>query len=164
MKKRVMSWILVMLILAGSFTSCSNEGENADEPNTPAADEIAADAAEETEAETEPETAYIDTLPNTDFEGRVFKMGCPTAYNMEPEELTGEVLNDAVFEQLLNTEEKFNVEIQRVDVSNAAVQAAVQANDESFHIVTSGTSGGAAGYVLTGFVHNMYKFEDIDFT
>ncbi len=164
MKKRMMAWILVMLLLAGSFTSCSNEGENADVQNTPAVEELSADKTEEAEVETEPETAYIDTLPNTDFGGRVFKMGCPTAYNMEPEELTGEVLNDAVFEQLLNTEEKFNVEIQRVDVSNAAVQAAVQANDDSFHIVTSGTSGGAAGYVLTGFVHNMYKFEDIDFT
>lgn len=160
--KRTMSLILALLLLAGTCVSCSDEGGNTETKNTAATGNDTSAVLEETETETE--TTYIDTLPNTSFDGSTFAMGCPAAYNMEPEEVTGEGLNDAVYDQLLFTEEKFDIDIQRVDVSSASVQAAVQANDNSYHIIATNTSGGASGYVLTGLVHNMYKFDRIDFT
>ena len=166
--KRVLSMILALILLTSSVCSCgsteepsSSDSASAVTENT-AVPDAAEDAAEETEETAEPETRYIDTLPNTDFKGKTFHMGAPAAYNLEPEELTGEAINDAVYEQMIQTEDKFNVEIVRVDVTSLA--ASVQANDDSYHIVSAGTSGGASSYALSGLVQNLYNFTDIDFT
>lgn len=114
--------------------------------------------------ETEAEVPYIDTLPKKDYDGRAFHFGTLKAYNMAPEELTGETINDAVYNQLLSTRDRYNVDIQIVDVSNELVKNSVQAGDESFQIFTTGTSGGAGACVLTGLVQNLYNFDAIDFT
>jgi len=151
--------LLALLMISGSFVSCSEEGGNTETQDTAAAGDT---GISPDETETESETTYVETIPSTNYDGKTYMMGCPAAYNMEPEEVTGETLNDAVWDQLLLTKEKFNINIERVDVSMQGVQAAVQANDESYHSIATGTSG-SSGYVLGGYVHNLYKFEDMNF-
>lgn len=114
--------------------------------------------------ETEEEIPYIDTLPKKDFEGRSFYFGTFQSYHMSPEELTGETINDAVYNQILSTKDRYNVQVEIVDVSNDLVKKSVQAGDNSYHIFTTGTSGGAGACVLTGLVQNLYNYDAIDFT
>lgn len=164
--KRVLAMILALLLLTSSICSCGSTEETSspDTASQNSGDTSVTETEVETEAEEteEPEPLYIDTLPNTDFGGRTFSIGAPAAYNLEPEELTREAINDAVYEQMIQTEDKFNVDVVRVDVASLA--ASVQANDDSYHIVSAGTSGGASSYALSGLVQNLYNFDDIDFT
>ena len=64
--KRMLSFALTLLMLAGAFSACSETGKT-DADNAPvSADPQTADAAE-----TEPEeTDLLDTLPEGDFGGR----------------------------------------------------------------------------------------------
>ena len=158
--KEVLSAVLAACLLLTGFSGCGEAAkEAAPGEEAPGAQAV---PAEELPAETETETSYVDTLPVMDFDGRLFQIGADRAYRLSPEELTGETINDAVFKQMTNTKERYDTDIQIVDVSAALVKASVKAGDDAYQIVTGGTSGFASGYVLTNMVQNLYKFDRID--
>lgn len=143
--KRISTLALALLLLLSSCGGAVDETETA-----------ADTSAVETEAETGPLTemekrALVkDDLPDKDFGGMQFRISTKkgTLYEIDAEELTGDLLNDALYDRNLRIEERFNVEIVPIiteagdgntHVNN--VKQSIIAADDAFDL--------AATYVFT---------------
>lgn len=143
MKKRLPAF-LVLLALILTLPSCAGR-ERTDEPTQiPAADAPAADAAQVPAPEEE--TVIPLGIPEEDNGGRDFHMLVPTekAYEFVTE-ATGEIVNDAILERSLKTEELFNVKFSYQyelggwdtrDSYNNIIKNAVLAGDASYDVTT----------------------------
>lgn len=143
MKKRPIA-ILVLLAFLLTLSSCAatnrtDETEQTDGPATPAEDNAQTPAGEE-------ETVIPLGIPEEDNGGRDFHMLVPTekAYEFVTE-ATGEVVNDAILERSLKTEELFNIKFSYQyepggwdtrDTYNNIIKNAVLAGDSSYDVTT----------------------------
>lgn len=116
MKKRILSMLLVAMMLT-QFAACSEttseEGTVSNTDSTPA-------AAEETEAETTEEdilAAMMAEVPKEDYGGYEFIMlnnESNFAYTlMTAEELTGEGINDAIYNRNVAVAEALNIALRK---------------------------------------------------
>jgi len=151
--------ILAVLLLAQ--TGCGN---TAAEPNDNA-------AAEENPAQTEAitETEPQAEVPEADYGGTTYDiLTCGNwaadwteIYEFQATELTGEAINDAVYQRNLMAEEKYNIVISEIHnmgstgatgKGRAFVQNSVQASDQAYDLVLMGTYDcaplAAEGYLL----------------
>ena len=149
MNKRWIALFLALLLGCGSLVPCSDT-KKPKESDTETADATGT----ETEAETEPETIrYAANVPaGTDLGGMQFTV---LAYPAEDtiwydadwgaEEMTGEVLNDAVYTRMKATEDLLNVQIgvqhmkSRGDTSY--LKNSVNANDNAYQLYNAIVSG-----------------------
>ena len=131
---RKISFFLTLLMLANPvLTSCSDAGTNDSAPTSGEVSSEVEVTSEETETETE--EILTDNVPELDFGGETVTIagqksdGCS---DISSEEITGEVLNDAIFNRNAAMEERFNVSFAEplatdyTTVSNA-VKATVHA-------------------------------------
>lgn len=149
--KKPLSILLVYFIVATSIltVACSNSGVEYD--GTVSIQENSGDA--ETDNETDKRRAISDNLPETDFEGEIFRISTKegTLYEIYTEEEDGEILNDALYQRNRTVEERFNVEIVPL-ITNADdgqthvnnVKKTIIAGDDAFdlaatYVFTSGT-------------------------
>ena len=107
-------------------------------------------AADTTAVETEPvETKLTPDLPEMDFEGYTFRMMTKGLYNVHwrsidavAEELTGEPINDAVFNRNTYVSEKYNVKFEEVihtDMNPTPLaQKLIQAGEDGFDVLLHG--------------------------
>lgn len=136
--KKLLCVLLAALMLAG----CGGTAAGGSAENAPAEAEINMTPTEETEAE----TMLTDSIPSADYDGYTFHY--ITEYwegtvanrflrEMWSEELTGEALNDAVWERNQYLEEKLNIHITAADSrdSYTDVMGAVQAGDDLYQLV-----------------------------
>ena len=111
--KKSLTLLLALLMFTGTFASCGESTANADPSETTAGTQTEAPSAEETEAETEPEIS--DNLPEKDFEGYDYRMFVRDqggrGISLIAEELTGDLLNDIVFNRNLAVADRFNINI-----------------------------------------------------
>ena len=143
--KRISTLALALLLLLSSCGGVTEETEAA-----------ADTSAVETEAETGPLTemekrALVkDDLPDKDFGGMQFRISTKkgTLYEIDAEELTGDLLNDALYDRNLRIEERFNVEIVPIITEAGdgnthvnSVKQSIIAADDAFDL--------AATYVFT---------------
>ena len=143
--KRISTLALALLLLLSSCGGVTEETEAA-----------ADTSAVETEAETGPLTemekrAQVkDDLPDKDFGGMQFRISTKkgTLYEIDAEELTGDLLNDALYDRNLRIEERFNVEIVPIITEAGdgnthvnSVKQSIIAADDAFDL--------AATYVFT---------------
>ncbi|MBR5365961.1 MAG: hypothetical protein IK132_06945, partial [Clostridia bacterium] len=117
MKKRILSVILALLMIAPALTACSDKpaetGEN------PAADPTASGAIEEVTPDVDELSALEqrqlipDNLPDVKYNGRDYLVETETRklYEILSEDLTGEATNDAVYNRNLLLENRFDVHI-----------------------------------------------------
>ena len=132
MNKRIASFLLLLAMLS-SLAAC---GEGAAETETSA--EVNADntVTEETEE------VISDNLPEKDFSGKTFTSLIPawTAGLMAAEELTGEVLNDALYNRDRTVEARFNTEIVSTIVDDCSVEMknVTASGDDLYQIVSDG--------------------------
>ena len=118
MKKRLLAIALCALLLF--ISACSNSGANA-EKNDSSSDAGAISSA--LEAETEP--AWIDTLPPTDYDGYSFNLAWSTpnlSWNEiapDLDEITGDIVGEAVHQRNLLTEDKLNISIAAQPATNS---------------------------------------------
>ena len=139
--KKTLSCMLLAALLLSAFASCSS-GDGGSGETIPAADTTA--STTETESvETEPEKLTPD-LPDRDFEGYTYR-GLVRGYidshwytrDFYAEELTGEPINDAVYNRNAAVSDRFNVKIEQLDgkslgmegYARKTVQAGVDAMD-----------------------------------
>lgn len=127
-------------MLVPGLAACGDAG-TADTPNTDT-------AADTTPVETEPEKLMPD-LPDKDFGGHEFTILTRGQYNSHwssqdayAEEMTGEPINDAVYNRNASIGEKYNVTIaeaigESVD-PDASVTKAVQAGDDIYDMLLIG--------------------------
>ena len=143
--KRISTLALALLLL---LSSCGGAVDETDA----AADTTAAETTAETGPLTEMEKRALvqDDLPDKDFGGMQFRISTKKGmlYEIDAEELTGDLLNDALYDRNLRIEERFNVEIIPV-VTEAgdgnthvnSVKQSIIAADDAFEL--------AATYVFT---------------
>lgn len=106
-------WITILLV-ASMLLSMAACGSTA--PETPAE----TDTAAVIETETETEEKLTDGLPDVDCGGRSYRIATFEGYTDEffTEELTGEVENDAVFNRNARLEERFNISIEALAMTD----------------------------------------------
>ncbi len=136
--------LLAALLVAQSLsmTACGGETTETDAVET---------TATETTVETEPETAYIDTLPETDLEGYTYRMVAQHTDSRpnfaSQEELTGEVLQDAIINRKNMTMERLNIKIEEIAYEDRGkletdVSKTIRAGDDAYDIVITALSAG----------------------
>ncbi|MBQ3636775.1 MAG: hypothetical protein II953_00295, partial [Clostridia bacterium] len=168
--KGILSLLLACLLLVPSLAACGESAENADPAEKPAGSSEVSTPDEALEAEPEETTAVSDELGNPDFGGRIYTVlyrdEAEHLREITAEELTGDVINDAVFNRTVNLQKRFNMELGLLPVSegnlNNTFSNAVSAGDRSFdvgfqHMIFT-ASLAAAGVTL-----NWYSMPHLNF-
>ena len=163
--KKLLTLLLISAMLLGTFASCGESTANADE-TTPSS----ADTAVEPEAvEVIEETELTHGLPEKDFGGadyigliRTSKLTHFTA-----EEMTGEALNDAVYERNNTVSEEFGINIGFVDVEdnsgtfNNTVSQSIMAQDAAYDVIAPDYWWATE---VNGWFLNLMEMEHLDLT
>ena len=169
--KKTLSILLALAVLLPLLAACGESKENAE---TPAGDVSAPTAAEETVPPEETEEAFVgDRVPELDFGGATVTMagqGTGDAGNnnldMTVEELTGDVVRDAIYQRTLVMEERFNVSVAEplmsdyTTISNT-VKSMVTAGDDTYDFVVNQLAQTSAD-VLNGYSMNLNEIPYID--
>ncbi|MGN1346407.1 MAG: hypothetical protein ACI4V1_06455, partial [Eubacteriales bacterium] len=154
MKKNLLACVLLAALLLTSFAGCSNSTENADN-NDNSAVSSPDPTSEETVAE-EPEIT-LDTAAaqyaDRDYGGyeyRIADRGDPGSYadwqtfDVYAAELTGEVINDAVYERNVALEDAMNIKVAERAMTHSAVtstvKSSIMAGTDDYDIMTDGLS------------------------
>lgn len=139
MKYRNLSMLLALLLLASTVTACGNTAEN----------ETTATTAPETQRETtaqEARMAIPDDLPDEKFDGAAFCVLTRDRDDFVNDigvelELTGDVVDDAIYERNQRIMERFDIKLlaeyaeNNGSATHATAQAAVLAGDSSYDVV-----------------------------
>lgn len=146
MNKRILSLLLAALLLA-SATACGNNTTKTDE--TTGSSDTTADTNGGNTETAPTETALTDSLPDgLDFGGATYTIyareDLEWGTEMYVDELTGEIVNDAIYNRSRNVDERLNVAITQVTAPgiwgnetsfNEAIRSAVMAGDSSYQLV-----------------------------
>ena len=172
---KLCAWLLVLAMLA--LTACSESGTNNETPNTP-------------DGQTEANPSGGDEVPETEAEERL-KPNIPEAGDYGGDEiyflvwelpdwastvrqyrdiyaegLTGEAINDAVFNRNTLIETNYNVKItqERMNISNidSAIGKAVTSGDATYDVVYPRLYE-AAGMYQKNYFQNLMEVPHIDF-
>ena len=127
MKKhqRLMSFLLAALMIGSSLVSCSEK--SVDETQPTAQDTQAALAETEAPPDETVDPMLQDDLPEANFDGYTFRIlscefvGRELASFLMAEEVTGDAVNDALFNITTEVEDRFNVDITYINVANTGV-------------------------------------------
>ena len=125
-------------MLAGTFLTACSETTSEDPANV--SSEVSADAAETVPEEVE--VNPLEELPVEDYGGANYHILGDTNSNwwiisLNSEEITGEIINDTVYERNQFVEERYNVNVTSQETTAAVteLQMAVQANSDDYSVV-----------------------------
>lgn len=130
--KNALLWLAALTILTSSaLVSCSNAEESSDTADETTASVSGTDSESE---RLETETSYDPEVPKIDCGGRAFTIlereadvtGWWASIDVYSEGLSGEPINDAVFERNLKTEDYFNIVIQPYSVPHENFKKTLQ--------------------------------------
>ncbi|MCR5264930.1 MAG: hypothetical protein K6D94_13715 [Clostridiales bacterium] len=152
--KKILSFCLASLMIILPLVSCGENNEAA--PQQPAAADT---AAEETETNVTEEPAYEPEKADLEGFELVLLNYTPAAFNwantlITTEEQNGEVLNDAVYQRTLATEDRLGCVIREEQSGNlvSVLQKTVAAGDHLYDVAmmfdASITSGYASGFLM----------------
>ena len=168
MKKYTRQALTFLLTAAMLLPAVSCGNSSVQETDTSAA-QTEADAAETVETETE----VTCDLPDTDWGGRTFTvLGFSDGVYAErenfeiiAEEMTGEVVNDAIFTRNSNIEEKYNAVIAQSLVSDIVnkLNSSVMAGDNLYDLAFNNTHD-ICNMTNKGLLLDMYAINHMDFT
>ncbi len=168
MKKTVLVWMLVFVLLLPSFAACSESKANAEETTPTGTSGTPADAAEPEEEEPE---IGLDTAKllyaDRDYGGYNYRIadrasGDWMTFDVAAEELTGEVINDSVYNRNIVLEDTMNIKIVEVPfdgVTNNVKNSIVAAADD-YDIFTDGLNS-LAGLVTQRYILDFRKISTI---
>lgn len=162
---------LTLISVAASVLSCAEQTEESTTSTPAAASEV---TAELTDAEMR--KAIPDDLPDADYAGKQFRIitrnGCSNAHidDIFMEEMTGDVIDDAVFTRNQSVEERFNMKITVIPVVEAdeatltnMLRKSITAGSNEYdlaigHMIHMGTSA------TNGLYYNWYDIPYINFS
>lgn len=159
--RRLLALLLAALLLA---TSCATG-----ETNETTADTSVPDETTET---IESETQIADSLPDMDLAGYTYRMSINGNDERRAqtfvEELTGETINDAVYNQRITVEERFNAKIVMAELIDTADSLtshknSIVAGDDAFDLL-QGHDISMAQMSLEGLFYDLYTLPYLDFT
>ncbi len=142
MKKRVTSLVLLLVMLLSSMAPSCAQKSNSEPKDTSAAVQNESVNTELTSSDQH--TGVIrDDLPDADFNGYKFRIfsyvfiGRELGEYITYEELTGDVVNDALYNSTIAVEDRFNCDISIIRNSEdiaSLVKSSVNAGDDAFDI------------------------------
>ena len=182
-KNRLISLVLAVLMLTAPLFGCAqSEPERAEEPQAtpdPAETPVVEDTTDFTSMSFTEKLAYdrsqiSDNLPEWDEGGADFHIGfldqgARSMYNNDwiAEEMTGEVLNDAVYNRNVTVEERFNIKIGMVSHSNSSYStdftSTVLAGDDAFDMASL-HPGYYGSFTTSGYLMKLSDMDYLDFT
>ena len=135
-KKRTLSLLIALLMLGSSFVSCSDATTDESAPDTQASPDPSGAAVTETE---ETEFSILSTLPEYTFGGDTVsllsKVDSWWQYiSINAEEVSGETINDAIFNRNLAFMEAYEAKMEIIDYEGSCtnlVRQAVSAGDST---------------------------------
>lgn len=175
--KKTVCLILAFLMLAGGMISCSSGTENSDDDANSVSVENDT-AAGIDEPDEEPEDIYVKPeLEERNFEGETFTFyarysstndGIWSAKDLVSEGMTGEQINDAVFQRQTYLEDTYNYKIAMIESGtaggmNSNVQKYVTSGDTSFQVVVADAYDSAA-MSTSGSIYDLNDIPNIDLT
>lgn len=168
-KKKLLA-LLLALVMASSAVGCASD--NAADETTGTA--VSTAAAEETvSAETEPEYVLWQNLPETTLDGFEFKIveytpnadTGATVLHGDATELTGEVINDAIYNRNRAVEERLDVKITTQGESwgtpSTMTRNNVAAGDDAFSMIMD-APGSVIGVATSNNLLNLYNVENLN--
>ncbi len=166
MKKRTLISAFLLLAL---LSSCASGGA---EEN---GDEAAASPTSTPSAETVPEETefnwYASLPEGTDFGGYTFSVVRyqDNTWNMyiAPEEMTGEVLNDAAYRRNLEAEDLVNIKVEEIcdgSYESNFKQVVKAGESETYDLIGFWSPGERASYITGNFVYDWQDLEGLDLT
>ena len=155
MRKTVLFLLVFTLILASCSTPTDNYSSTV---TTTAADTVAEETAQV--------EILKDDLGEFDFENYVFNVWSRTATyfhgNLDVEEETGVVLDDAIYRRNRKIEERFNFKISEVTgTDDASVKTSVISGDYAYDIINTRIPN-AFAWAQEGLLHSISKLPYID--
>ena len=174
--KRALSLILAMLMLVMTVVSCGAKTDEGDTTTTTAA----ADAGTTTVADTTtaaPEETVApelrDDIPEVNFNGETFKVLIreETKREMTSQEITGDLVNDAVYNREVTVEERLGVNIEVHTIKGdwsyrndfiAHVSNSILGGDHEFDMAMTHNAY-LASIILRGLTTDLNELEQIDF-
>lgn len=161
MKKRLTALLLTALLLSQTMLAgCSEGGENAEATQNPTNEDSSSSPESETEEETELTRENVpDDLPELDYEGQnVLILARDKEWfkgEMYAEDITGEIVNDAVYDRDISVEDRLKVVIDYTLQSdtNSLVNKNVTAGTDEFTVHV----GSAVDTVQYGIKGNYYN-------
>ena len=170
LKQRV-SLIILSAILASSVVSCGDASSQSD-PDTSTPDITDTTAVSGDDSRGLPD----DGLPDTDLKGYEFRIlsnylsAVPSTPLYAPDEATGDVVSDAIFDRNRRIEERFNCKITEQSDGTGAwrdhtqyIQTAVMSGEDEFDITMNHTLGGP-NISLDGCFMNLYDLDHLNFS
>ena len=163
---RILTLLLASLLL---FASCSNNSPVSED--AAAADNSGSAAEEEIVVETETEFVYPPPdVSELDYGGAEISFLAPewsTIQYQYTEELTGDAVNDAAYNRMLNVENKLNVKgvwtwSTDAQCHNDALRA-VRAGDDAYQIVYTHCIYGISDYATNGALYDLYDLPHTDY-
>lgn len=160
------------MILSGSLISCSENTAENDETESKSVSEETENISE-AETEEETEATYKDDLPDgLDFGGESVHFYSREHYRFNDEvtvdDLTGEVINDAIYQRQYKVQDRLNVTIENTKEGDQhgsvdKMRSLVTSGDSTYDIFTSSMYT-AAPAAINGIFRNLYDFDYIDTT
>ncbi|MBQ3956674.1 MAG: hypothetical protein II680_12355 [Clostridia bacterium] len=146
MKKKISAWLLAALMLVPGLVSCSESGTNAEETDPAAAPAAETAAPEEEEPEMGLDTAKL-LYADRNYEGYNYRIadrasGDWMTFDVYSEEITGEVINDSVYNRNVVLEDTMNIKIVECpfDGVTGNVKTSITAAADDYDIFTDGLS------------------------
>lgn len=162
--KKITALLLVVLTLA-QLASCGN-GESDKENNVETSDNT---VTADTETESESETERKPDLPDKDYGGQTLHMVTETNFEkfVYAPELSGEAVNDALYNARTAVEEQFNVsfinDIVVPECDTTTTDNTVKSGEDAF-LFAQNHDRTTATMSLNGWFYNLYDLPYIDFT
>jgi len=164
MKKHV-TLLLLLAMLLSAFASCTGDSPETT-PETPA--ETQPVETEETEAE------LTANLPDVNYDGYTFTLMTLNNYGRGyiADEMTGEPLNDAIFESNNKVCEVLGIQLEYVEVGDEngqgvavnALRNALAAGDTTYDWVFPHPTAGLINFIVDGMLYNVYDLPVVDFS
>ena len=172
--RRLYALIFSVLLLSQSLLACSDTTVTEETAANTDSSLSAAPAAEEETAPVEEEAVYIsDDLPDADYDGYNYRILSCYFYDKELatyityDEMTGDPVNDALYESQTTIEERFNVDITWIETGDttagqSSARSSITGGVDAFDILighdTNTFALGKAGLLL-----NLMNIEQFNF-
>ena len=171
MKRMLAALLALTLLLPAFLTSCSEKNpETAPEQSTAP---VASDIPGSEPAEEEEETRPPHNLPEMDFGGAAFRIsaydGNTSVPTLQPEELNGEAVNDAIFNRNTMLTETYNFVFDTIPYGTdynghtRDIMNMVRAGDDAYEMIY-GHVVGTCNNAINGDYMNLYELPYIDFS
>ncbi len=170
MKKRF-SALFILFAMLLSMAACSSDNNNSNPANdSGAAATVQGEAASDEDVETEaPELEEVLELPDgLTYDGYEFRFLSRTGSKVNEiwaEELTGNVLNDAVYTRNIKIEEMFDISLKIIESSSDDYETdaipVIQAGDDAYDVILPHARASFV-YAQRNLCFNWFDIENID--